>query len=225
MELIMNIIVFTGSGISQESGIPTFRDTGGTWDNYDVEEVASIEGYTNNPQTVLDFYNIRRKNLNIVHPNAAHHALVELEKYHNVTIVTQNVDDLHERAGSTNVIHLHGQLKKCRDEITNELYDYDKDINVGTLSPNGNQLRPDVVWFGEMVLNMPIVEDLCKSADCLIIIGTSLEVFPASQIYNYVPDSCEIIVVDKNMLYIPKEHTLYMGLATEMVPAMVDNLK
>lgn len=220
----MNIIVFTGSGISQESGIPTFRDTGGTWDNYNVDEVASIEGYKNNPQVVLDFYNIRRKNLNIVHPNSAHHALVELEKYHNVTIVTQNVDDLHERAGSTKVIHLHGQLKKCRDEITNELYDYDKDINVGTLSPNGNQLRPDVVWFGEMVLNMPMVDHLCKTADCLIIIGSSLEVSPASKISWYVPESCNIIVVDKDIPYVHRDHKQYIGNATVQVPIMVNDI-
>lgn len=221
----MNIIVFTGSGISQESGIPTFRDTGGTWDNHNVDEVASIEGYKNNPQLVLDFYNSRRKNLINVQPNDAHYALVELEKYHKVTIVTQNVDDLHERAGSTNVIHLHGQLTKCKDEITNELYDYDTDINVGTLSPNGNQLRPDIVWFGELVMNMPMVDHLCKSADCLIIIGSSLVVSPASQIAWYVPESAEIIVVDKDIPYVHREHKQYIGKATEQVPIMVNDLK
>jgi NAD-dependent deacetylase len=221
----MNIIVFTGSGISQESGIPTFRDTGGTWDNYNVDEVASIEGFIKNPQVVLDFYNSRRQKLHTVQPNAAHYALVELEKYHNVTIVTQNVDDLHERAGSSNVIHLHGRLTKCRDTITNELYDYDNDINVGSLSPNGNQLRPDIVWFGELVMNMPMVDHLCKSADCLIIIGSSLAVSPASQIAWYVPESSDIIVVDKDIPYVHREHKQYIGNATEQVPIMVNDLK
>ncbi len=151
--------------------------------------------------------------------------MVELEKYHNVTIVTQNVDDLHERAGSSKVIHLHGQLTKCRDIITNELYEYDKDIKVGTLSPNGNQLRPDIVWFGELVMNMPMVDHLCKSADCLIIIGSSLSVSPASQIAWYVPESSEIIVVDKDIPYVHREHKQYIGNAAEQVPIMVNDLK
>jgi NAD-dependent deacetylase len=193
------IAVLTGAGISAESGISTFRDAGGLWEGHDVMEVASPAGWLKNPELVLDFYNKRRRQLGQVHPNQAHSLLADLEQYHDVYIITQNVDDLHERAGSSNVIHLHGELKKVRSTQNEDLiYPCDGEILMGDLCENGAQLRPHIVWFGEMV---PLIEKAAKIiSDCevLLIIGTSLQVYPAAGLSDYASKDAEIFYLDPN---------------------------
>ena len=178
------IVVLTGAGISAESGLSTFRDSGGLWDGHDILEVASIDGWYKNPEKVLDFYNTRRKQLVNVKPNKAHLFLAKLEDNYDVTIITQNVDDLHERAGSSNIIHLHGQLTKARSEINPKiLVDIQyNDIAIGDMAEDGYQLRPAIVWFGEMVPLIQKAVNIVKNADYLIVIGTSLEVYPAANL-------------------------------------------
>ena len=183
------IAVLTGAGVSAESGISTFRDSGGLWDNYNVEDVASIEGWYRNPGLVLDFYNTRRKELANAKPNAAHLAIADLEKDCDVTVITQNVDNLHERAGSTRIIHLHGELTKVRPEDScndrdgfSEAKVFDigyGEIHLGDLAPDGAQLRPHIVWFGEAVPKIGQAIDAVEAADILLIVGTSLQVYPA----------------------------------------------
>ncbi|WP_437369097.1 SIR2 family NAD-dependent protein deacylase [Maribacter litoralis] len=192
-----NIVVLTGAGISAESGLKTFRDSNGLWEGHDVMEVATPEGFQKNPELVLKFYNQRRRQLLTVEPNAAHKALAELETHFNVDIVTQNVDDLHERGGSSNVLHLHGELLKARSVNTeNEIFDCRKDILLGDTCANGYQLRPHIVWFGEAV---PLLENAIKiteKADCLIIIGTSMQVYPAASLIDFVSADTPIYFVD-----------------------------
>jgi NAD-dependent deacetylase len=183
----MKIVVFSGAGISRESGLKTFRDHDGLWEGHDVMTVASIRGWWANPQLVLDFYNMRRRELLTVQPNAAHYALAELEKDHDVTIITQNVDDLHERAGSMNVIHLHGELLKARpadDEEHQWVIPWTKDINLGDDDAVGSQLRPHIVWFGEGLPKLPEALSIALSddVDILIVVGTTLEVYPAAMV-------------------------------------------
>lgn len=191
------IVVLTGAGISAESGIKTFRDANGLWEGHDVMEVASPEGFRRNPELVLDFYNQRRRQLLSVKPNAAHIALTELEKQYNVTIITQNVDDLHERAKSTDIIHLHGELLKTRSvENDNVTYDCSKDIIIGSLCPNNTQLRPHIVWFGEAVPMLEKAAQVTSSAHILIIIGTSMQVYPAASLINYVKTGIPIYFID-----------------------------
>lgn len=194
------LVVFSGAGISAESGVQTFRDADGLWENHRVEDVASPEGFRKNPQLVLDFYNARRKQLNEVQPNKAHLILAELEKYFDVEIITQNVDDLHERAGSTKVIHLHGELKKARP-INSEsgIVFWEKDLNVGDLNIEGIQMRPHIVWFGEMVTQMQTAMETASQADLFLVIGTSMKVYPAAGLIHYIPDHCEIYVIDPNL--------------------------
>ena len=178
-----NIVVLTGAGISAESGISTFRDAGGLWENHRIEDVASPDGWHRNKALVLHFYNIRRQQLLTVKPNAAHLALADLEKKHKVTIITQNVDDLHERAGSTNVIHLHGELLKARSTADESLiYDWKKDIALADKCEKGSQLRPHIVWFGEQVPMIAIASKIVEQTDVLIIVGTSLQVYPAASL-------------------------------------------
>lgn len=197
------LVVLSGSGISAESGLKTFRDTGGLWENYDVMEVASIEGWEKNKELVLRFYNDRRKQLKNAKPNAAHYGFVELEENFDVQIITQNVDNLHEQAGSKNVLHLHGELTKVRS-LGDESLIYDigfKEINLGDKCEKGFQLRPHIVWFGEPV---PAIEDaavICNEADILVIIGTSMNVYPAAGLINYVPRNAKIFVIDPNQPY------------------------
>jgi NAD-dependent deacetylase len=189
------ITVLTGAGVSAESGVSTFRDSDGLWENHKVEDVASIEGWYRNPSVVLDFYNARRAQLADVRPNAAHRAIAELENEYKVTVVTQNVDNLHERAGSTRVIHLHGELTKVRPEnCCNErdgfseeaVFDIGTDsIVIGDLAPNGAQLRPHIVWFGEAVPKIDQAIDAVEAADILLIVGTSLQVYPAAGLYRF----------------------------------------
>lgn len=192
------IVVFTGAGISKESGIPTFRDCNGLWEKYNIDDVATINGWNNNKELVLNFYNDRRKQLSTIQPNIAHYGIVELEKKYNVHVITQNVDDLHERAGSTKILHLHGELTKACSEKNKELIkniNYD-DIKIGDLATDNEQLRPYIVWFGENVPNMTDANLICYDCDILIIVGTSLIVSPANEIVNMVPNSCQIFYVD-----------------------------
>jgi NAD-dependent deacetylase len=193
----MNIVVLTGAGISAESGIKTFRDADGLWEGHDVMEVASPEGWARNRDLVLKFYNNRRRQLFEVEPNAAHKALVELEKEHKVAIITQNVDDLHERAGSTRVVHLHGELRKARSTVDPTLvYNWDKDINVGDMCAKGSQLRPHIVWFYEDVPMMGVAAHLTSVADLVLVIGSSMQVYPAAGLVDYAPDKAEIFYID-----------------------------
>jgi len=193
------LIILTGAGISAESGIKTFRDHNGLWENHDIMEVASPEGFLKNPNLVLRFYNDRRKQLKEVTPNACHLYLKTLEKDYDVRIITQNVDDLHERAKSNNILHLHGELRKARS-TQNQRYVIHKegDINLGDLCPDGYQLRPHIVWFGEAVPNMDEAETICKDADACIIIGTSMQVYPAAGLCSILPQTTPILYVDPN---------------------------
>jgi NAD-dependent deacetylase len=196
-----NIIVLTGAGISAESGIPTFRDTDGLWQKYDMMELASPQGWTKDFKLVLEFYNVRRKKVREAQPNAAHLALVDLEKFYNTYIITQNVDNLHEKAGSKMILHLHGEILKARSTVDVDLkYDLgDKDIHPGDTCELGSQLRPDVVWFGEAV---PLLNDaisIVRKADIFIIIGSSLQVYPAATLIGYVPDNAEKYIIDKKI--------------------------
>ena len=193
------LVVLTGAGISAESGIQTFRDADGLWEGHDIMEVATNEGFVKNPALVLDFYNKRRKQLLEVKPNIAHLALAELQKYYEVTIITQNVDDLHERAGSKNVIHLHGELLKVRSSKDDSLIlNWNKDLNIGDLDIKGNQLRPHIVWFGEAVPLMETAIDITIKADYFIIVGTSMQVYPAAGLVDYTAPDVPIYYIDKN---------------------------
>ena len=200
------LVVLTGAGVSAESGISTFRDSNGLWEQYSVEDVASIEGWRKNPSLVLEFYNQRRLQLASVKPNAAHYALAELEKDWDVTVITQNVDNLHERAGSTRIFHLHGQLTKVRPEnCCNETDDYSEEtvfdigydtITIGDLAPNGAQLRPHIVWFGEAVPYIDAAIDHVMNADLVLIVGTSLQVYPAAGLYAFAKADTPIYIID-----------------------------
>ena len=200
------LVVLTGAGVSAESGISTFRDSDGLWENYRVEDVASIEGWYRDPATVLDFYNARRALLDVVKPNAAHLAIAELENDYDVTVVTQNVDNLHERAGSTRIIHLHGELTKVRPEnCCNEMDGYSEEsvfdigyepVSIGDLAPNGAQLRPHIVWFGEAVPKIGNAIEAVEAADILLIVGTSLQVYPAAGLYAYAKAETPIYLID-----------------------------
>jgi NAD-dependent deacetylase len=215
-----NLIVLTGAGISAESGLKTFRDSDGLWMGYDVYEVASPQGWQKNPELVLDFYNQRRKEVAKALPNAAHKGIADLEKYFNVTVITQNIDDLHERAGSKNVIHLHGEIFKMRSEKDeNTIYEIKDEIHFGEKAPDGFQLRPHVVWFGEQV---PMIEEAAKimtTADLFILVGTSLNVYPAAGLIEYLPNGISKYIIDKNPPFIPPHHnfTVIKKLATEGV--------
>lgn len=196
-----HIVVLTGAGVSAESGISTFRDSGGLWEDHDVMEVASVEGWSSNKELVLDFYNKRRKQAATVKPNPAHIALAELEQEFEVDVITQNVDDLHEQAGSTRVLHLHGKLREARSEKNPDyIIDIgDKPILLGDVCPKGGQLRPNIVWFGEMVPNIEPATELVSKADILLIVGTSLVVYPAAGLVNYAPPGCEIYLIDPSI--------------------------
>ena len=200
------ITILTGAGVSAESGISTFRDSDGLWENYRVEDVASIEGWYRNPSVVLDFYNARRAQLQTVRPNAAHISIAELEKDWDVTVVTQNVDNLHERAGSTRIIHLHGELTKVRPENScndkdgfseETVFDIGSEaISIGDLAPNGAQLRPHIVWFGEAVPKIDAAIDAVEAADILLIVGTSLQVYPAAGLSRFAKTDTPIYIID-----------------------------
>jgi NAD-dependent deacetylase len=192
------IVVLTGAGISRESGIKTFRDADGLWNTYRIEEVASPEAWERSPQLVLDFYNLRRKQLYEVDPNAAHDTLAKLEENYDVQIITQNVDDLHERAGSTQVLHLHGELKKVRSTTDpNLVYTLSGwELKLGDRCEKGSQLRPHIVWFGEAVPDIMIAESMVNKADIFLVIGTSLKVYPAAGLLQYVPRQVPKYLID-----------------------------
>ena len=195
-----NLVVFSGAGISAESGLKTFRDSGGLWENYNIYEVATPEAFKDNPALVLDFYNMRRKQLAEVKPNAAHIAVAKLQERFNVTVITQNVDDLHERAGSKNIIHLHGQLRMVRS-VTQPSLKKDigyNEIKLGDFADDGGQWRPDIVWFGEAVPKMDECIPIVRQADILITVGTSLNVYPAAALVNYTQPDCKKFILDPN---------------------------
>lgn len=220
------IVVLTGAGISAESGIKTFRDADGLWEGHDVMEVASPQGWQNNMELVLDFYNQRRKQLLSVAPNPAHYALANLEKEFDVQIITQNIDDLHERAGSSNVTHLHGELLKARSTFDEDLVmDWKNDIQLGDFCEYNHQLRPHVVWFGEAVPMFQVAAEITEEADILIIIGTSMQVYPAASLVDFAPRNIPVYFVD------PKPNISENGRleiiskkAVEGVPELVNRL-
>ncbi len=194
------IVILSGAGISAESGIKTFRDGDGLWENHNVQDVATPKAFERDPELVLRFYNERRKNIAQVKPNAAHTELVRLEEQYHVDIVTQNIDDLHERAGSTNITHLHGEIfKMCSTVNKEKTYPIRTDIKLGDQAPDGHQLRPFIVWFGEAVPAMERAIQICHQADILIVIGTSLQVYPAAGLVNYIPPSTSIYIIDKKI--------------------------
>ena len=194
------LVVLTGAGISAESGLKTFRDSDGLWEGYNVYEVATPSGFAANPQLVLDFYNMRRKDVAKAQPNAAHIAIAELEKDFEVHIITQNIDDLHERGGSKNVLHLHGEIFKMRSVYnTQNTFEIRGDINFGDKAKDGGQLRPHIVWFEEAVPMLDKAIDIVYSADIFVVIGTSLQVYPAASLINYAPQNCPKFIIDKNI--------------------------
>lgn len=196
------LVVLTGAGISAESGLKTFRDSDGLWEGYSIEDVATPRAWRKDPKLVLEFYNYRRKNVLDVEPNAAHYGLAELEKDFHVHIITQNIDDLHERAGSTNVMHLHGEIFKMRSERDEELiYEIKGDINIGDKADDGHQLRPHIVWFEEPV---PMIQEailVAGTADIFVVVGTSLVVYPAAGLLHYAPSGIPKYIVDKKIPY------------------------
>lgn len=196
-----HVVVLTGAGVSADSGLETFRDSDGLWAKHRIEDVCTPEALQRNPKLVLDFYNARRRQLSSVEPNKGHLALAELEKFYDVDIITQNVDNLHERAGSTKVLHLHGELFKARDILNpGIIVDIEGDINIGDTSPAGNQLRPHIVFFGESVPLLEVAAEIVSVADVFVVAGTSLAVYPAASLINYAPSSAELYLVDPSDL-------------------------
>ncbi len=217
------VVIITGAGISAESGLKTFRDSNGLWEGHDVMQVASPQGWTDNMELVLDFYNQRRRQLLKVHPNQAHNALVDLEDYFDVHIITQNVDDLHERAGSSSVLHLHGELLKARSTYDEDLiFDWRTDITVGDMCEHNFQLRPHIVWFGEMVPLLESAAALVSQADYIVIIGTSMQVYPAAGLIDYAKLTASIHFVDPKPAISERSNlTIYAETATIGVPKVV----
>ena len=222
------IVILTGAGMSAESGVKTFRDSDGLWRKYRFEEVASPVAWARDPELVLEFYNQRRKQLFEVEPNEGHKALVRLEEKFEVQIVTQNVDDLHERAGSTNVLHLHGELKKCRSTVDpNLIYTMDQwELKLGDKCEKGSQLRPHIVWFGESVDMIGPAAEIVSTADIIIIVGTSMVVYPAAGLVNYVDDAVKKYYVDPKAFSVPGVQNLEViqKKAGEGLPILVDQL-
>ncbi|MBE6276587.1 MAG: NAD-dependent deacylase [Bacteroides sp.] len=225
-----NLVILTGAGMSAESGISTFRDAGGLWDKYPVEQVATPEGYAANPQLVTDFYNERRKQLLNVKPNRGHELVAQLEKHFKVTVITQNVDNLHERAGSTEVIHLHGELTKVTSSLQpnnpkyiKELKPEEYEVKMGDKAADGSQLRPFIVWFGEAVPMIETAIDYCEKADIFLIIGTSLNVYPAAGLLNYVPSHVPVYLIDPKQVAIAsgrQVHVIQKGASEGMKELM-----
>ncbi|MBR3435461.1 MAG: NAD-dependent deacylase [Bacteroidales bacterium] len=220
------VVVLTGAGISAESGISTFRDSDGLWEQYRVEDVATHEAYLRNPELVLNFYNERRRQLFQVKPNEGHRQLVRLEEKYDVQIITQNIDNLHEQAGSTHVLHLHGELTKARsDRNDNLIIDIgDRDIHLGDKAPDGAQLRPHIVWFGEAVPNIEPASEMCEQADYFIVVGTSMNVYPAAGLIHYVPRSAPCFLVDPKAVPISRPITIVQEKAGTGVKKVVDQL-
>lgn len=222
-----HLVVLTGAGISAESGIKTFRDADGLWEGHDVMEVATPQGYAKNPELVLEFYNQRRKQLHEVKPNSAHIDLAELENQYKVTIITQNVDDLHERGGSNHVIHLHGELLKVRSTKNhNDIKPWTTDLYLGDLCADGHQLRPHIVWFGEDVPMIEKAVEICETADLLLIIGTSMQVYPAAGLMSYAPTNTPIYFIDpKPVIANQNNLTIIPETATKGMKKLIELLK
>lgn len=218
------IVVLTGAGISAESGIRTFRDSDGLWENHRIEDVATPAAWHKNRELVLDFYNQRRKQVLDASPNAAHLALAKLEAAHDVIIITQNVDDLHERAGSSRIVHLHGEIRKARSTSDPRLI-YDLPgaaLNPGDRCEKGAQLRPHIVWFGEEVPELPRAAELVSTADVLLVIGTSLAVYPAAGLIDYAPMHCERYLIDPNAPPVSDDFIVLRKKAGEGVPELIE---
>ena len=229
------ITILSGAGISAESGISTFRDSDGLWEHHRIEDVATPQAWQRNPKLVLEFYNLRRKQLMEVEPNAAHVAITQLQQKFDVEVITQNVDDLHERAGNKNVLHLHGELKKVRSTAHSfTVYDLDSlsrqggswELLMGDVCENGHQLRPHIVWFGEEVPNLPIAAQIVSESDAVIIVGTSLNVYPAASLYQYAKPNCPIWIIDPkaNELVYPKSITPITEKAGIALPKLIQSL-
>jgi NAD-dependent deacetylase len=222
-----NLVILSGAGISAESGLATFRNTGGLWEGYNVMEVASIEGWQKNPSLVLDFYNMRRRQAKLALPNKAHKCIADLETHFQVKIITQNVDNLHEQAGSSNVLHLHGELFKSRSTLNLKLV-YDMkgtELNVGDTCDLGSQLRPHIVWFGESDPLINTAANIITKADILIIIGTSLQVYPAAGLIEYIPSNCKVYLIDLEMPSIHLRNLLFIqAKASEGMPKVYNEL-
>ena len=219
-----NIVVFSGAGISAESGLGTFRDSGGLWDKYKIEDVATPQAFKKNPELVFEFYNIRRRQLLSSSPNSAHYALNKLQDNFNLQIITQNIDDLHERSGTKNVLHLHGQLRQSKSTLDEMVYQIEgSELILGDICPNGGQLRPNVVWFGESVPMMEKAIEIVKKADLFIIIGTSLNVYPAASLIHYTTSSCEKYIIDPNAEHV-EDIKVIRELASVSVPKLVDQI-
>ena len=221
-----NLVIFTGAGISAESGIKTFRDSGGLWEMHKIEDVATPEAWARNPETVLRFYNERRKQAALAQPNVAHHIIAELEPHFNLHVITQNVDDLHERAGSTNVLHLHGELFSMRTETEPfKRYRIEQDISLNTVNEYQERLRPDIVWFGEAVPNMEPAIELTQQADFFVVVGSSLQVYPAASLLHYTPNHCAVYVIDPNIPTSLETHIkTYAMPATQGLPLLKNEL-
>tara|TARA_B000000475_G_scaffold17282_1_gene14238 strand:+ start:79 stop:756 length:678 start_codon:yes stop_codon:yes gene_type:complete len=219
-----NIVVFSGAGISAESGLGTFRDSGGLWDKYKIEDVATPQAFKKNPELVLEFYNIRRRQLLSSSPNSAHYALNKLQDNFNLQIITQNIDDLHERSGTKNVLHLHGHLRQSKSTLNEMVYLIEgSELKLGDICPNGSQLRPNVVWFGESVPMMEKAIEIVKKAHLFIIIGTSLNVYPAASLIHYTTSSCEKYIIDPNAEHV-EDIKVIRELASVSVPKLVDQI-
>lgn len=231
MKLLPKLVVLTGAGISAESGLDTFRDRNGLWKQYDAQRLASVAGFREDPQAVLDFYNDRRRQLLNVQPNEAHRLLAKLEQWYEVTVITQNVDNLHERAGSTHVIHLHGELTKVtssHDKLNPcciKEYPLDKPIQLGDKAADGSQLRPFIVWFGEYVYAMEVAKDYVKEADAFVVIGTSLTVYPAASLVDDVCPSVPKFMIDPNHSEIPNGFVHIKENATTGMSKLMEELK
>ena len=222
------VVVFTGSGVSAESGIKTFRDSGGLWEEYRIEDVATPEAWQRNPTLVIDFYNQRRRQVIEAKPNAAHVAIAQLQKKFDVQVITQNIDDLHERAGSTNVLHLHGEIRKSRSTLNPSLiYNIEgNDLFIGDKCMLGSQLRPHIVWFGEQVPLMDAAISLTEAANIFIVIGTSLQVYPAAGLISHVPFDAVMYFIDPNALRIPylPNIKIIAEPASKGVPTLIEEL-
>ncbi|ELI6454309.1 SIR2 family NAD-dependent protein deacylase [Flavobacterium psychrophilum] len=223
------LVILTGAGISAESGIKTFRDSGGLWEGHNVDDVATPQGWHKNPTLVLDFYNKRRQELKTVKPNEAHLILVDLENDFDIQIITQNVDNLHERAGSKNVLHLHGELLKVRStKNENYILDWSENLHLGDFDDKKNQLRPHIVWFGEDVPALEYAVELVQLADILIIIGTSLQVYPAASLMHFAPEDCLVYYIDPNPANVsntPQNFKIIEALASKGMQILQKELK
>lgn len=227
----MKIIIFSGAGMSAESGISTFRDTGGLWENYKIEEVATPEAWNANPEKVQHFYNLRRRNIRESAPNEAHFEIARLERSNEVTVITQNIDDLHERAGSSNVLHLHGNIMLAKSSgpgKDNKYYPVEDSLDVTKdFCDDGFPLRPHVVWFGEDVPNYEVALSMIREAAVFIVIGTSLNVYPAAGLIHYTPENCKCFLIDPNAeeLSVPGHFTLVKAGAVEGMRKIIEHLK